>query len=219
MAFTKLVSVELYADLVCPWCWIGDRRLWRALAAVQEAHPHVGFDVVWRPFQLDPSLPPEGRDWEEVIENKFGGRARAEPMFARVAEAGAPDGCEFHFDRITRMANTARAHGLVLHAQQTEGDTWALVETIYARHFTEGADLGDADTLRQLGRDAGFSEADLTHIVDEGRYDLDVQQSQREAARLGIQGVPFAVLDGRYGISGAQPEEVFVQALTQVVNE
>jgi len=219
MAFTKLVSVELYADLVCPWCWIGDRRLWRALTAVQDAHPEVGFDVVWRPFQLDPSLPPEGRDWEEVIETKFGGRARAEPMFARVAEAGAPDGCEFHFDRITRMANTARAHGLVLHAQQTERDPWALLETIYGRHFSEGADLGDPEILRGIGLGAGFSDEELVQIIDEGRYDLDVQQSQREAGRLGIQGVPFVVLDSRYGISGAQPEAVFAEALTRVVNE
>lgn len=219
MAFTKLVSLELYADLVCPWCWIGDRRLWRALTQVQAAHPEVGFDLVWRPFQLDPTLPPEGRDWEEVIENKFGGRARAEPMFARVAEAGAADGCVFAFDRITRMSNTARAHGLVLHAQQTERDPWPLVDAIFTAHFSEGADLGDPGVLAGLARAAGFSDADIEAVVTEGRYDLDVQQSQREASRLGIQGVPFVVLDNRYGVSGAQPESIFVQALTRVVGE
>lgn len=219
MAITKLVSLELYADLVCPWCWIGDRRLWRALTQVQAAHPEVKFDLVWRPFQLDPSLPPEGRDWEEVIENKFGGRANAESMFARVAEAGAADGCHFAFDRIARMSNTARAHGLVLHAQQTERDPWPLVDAMFAAHFTDGADLGDRTVLTSIARGAGFGDADIERVVVEGHYDLEVQQSQREAARLGIQGVPFVVLDSRYGVSGAQPESVFVEALTRVVGE
>ncbi len=218
MTLTKLISLELYADLVCPWCWIGDRRLWRALVRAQESYPEVGFDVIWRPFQLDPSLPPEGRDWGEVIEAKFGGRARAEPMFARVSEAGIADGCTFAFDRITRMSNTARAHGLVLHAQQTERNPWPLVDELFGAHFTNGADLGNPETLTGLARAFGFHDVD-TESVLKGRYDQDVEQSQREAAGLGIQGVPFLVMDGRYGVGGAQPESVFFEALSRLVAE
>lgn len=219
MAFSKLVSIELYADLVCPWCWIGDRRLWRALSAVQEARPLVGFDVVWRPFQLDPTLSFEGLDWDEVIATKFGGRERAAPMFERVSQAGASEGCVFAFDRITRMSNTSRAHGLVLHAQQTDRDPWPLVDAIYSAHFTDGADLGNSQVLASLAYKAGFSETEVAEIVQRDRYAVDVQQSQREAAKLGIQGVPFVVLNNRYGISGAQPESVFIESLTRVADE
>lgn len=219
MAYTKLVSVELYADLVCPWCWIGDRRLWKALAKAQELHPDVGFDVVWRPFQLDPTLPAEGRDWEDVIEHKFGGRDRALPMFARVAEAGASEGCIFAFDRIRRMSNTSIAHCLVVHAQQTERDPWPLIDSLYAAHFTEGADIGDPDVLLEVATEDGYAEADVNAAVTGSRYALEVQQSQDEASRLGIRGVPFVVLDSRYGVSGAQPESVFLEALTRTATE
>lgn len=219
MGISKLVSIELYADLVCPWCWIGDRRLWRALAAVQEARPSVGFDVIWRPFQLDPTLTFEGLDWNEVIETKFGGRERAAPMFERVAEAGATEGCIFSFDRITRMSNTSRAHGLVLHAQQTDRDPWPLVDAIYSAHFSQGADLGNTDVLAQLAAAAGFTKDEFAQVAENDKYDIDVQESQREAARLGIRGVPFVVLASRYGISGAQPESVFVETLTRVADE
>jgi predicted DsbA family dithiol-disulfide isomerase len=215
----RTIALELYADLVCPWCWIGDRRLFAALDQVQAAHPEVRFDLAWRPFQLDPTVPAEGRPWEEVIEQKFGGRVNADPMFARVAEAGQGDGIPFAFDRITRAPNTVRGHGLVMHAQQTGRDPWPLVEALFAAYFAAGADLGDDATLVRVAVEHGMAEDEAREILTAGRYDVDVLQSQRDAARLGIRGVPFLVLDGRYGVSGAQPVDVFVQALTRVVGE
>jgi predicted DsbA family dithiol-disulfide isomerase len=210
------ISLELYADLVCPWCWIGDRRLQAALTQVRNAHPEVEFDLTWRPFQLDPSMPVEGRSFETFVEEKFGGRARAEPMFARVADAGAADGLPFRFDRITRMPNTVRAHGLVMHAQQTGRDPWPLIDALFAAHFEHGLDTGDASVLTALAVGIGMSDVETRDVIASGRYDVDVQQSQKEAARLGIQGVPFLVLDNHYGVSGAQPLSVFVEALTRV---
>jgi predicted DsbA family dithiol-disulfide isomerase len=211
------IALELYADLVCPWCWIGDRRLFAAIAQARATHPEVTFEVTWRPFQLDPTVPAEGRPWEEVIEQKFGGRASAEPMFARVAEAGQGDGIRFAFERITRAPNTVRGHGLVLHAQQTGRDPWPLVEALFAAYFANGEDLGDDDTLVRIAAAHGVPEAEAREVLRSGRYDLDVQQSQREAARLGIRGVPFLVLDGQYGVSGAQPVPVFAEALARVL--
>jgi predicted DsbA family dithiol-disulfide isomerase len=209
------VTLELYADLVCPWCWIGDRRLRAALAQLKTSHPEEEFDLIWRPFQLDTGMPTEGRAFDAFVEEKFGGRVRAEPMFARVTEAGAPDGCTFRFDRIQHLPNTVRAHALVVHAQQTGRDPWPLVEVLFAAHFAEGQDTGDVDVLARLATAAGLPEAEAREVLMNGRYDVDVQQSQKEAARLGIQGVPFLVLDGRYGVSGAQPLQVFVEALTR----
>lgn len=215
----RTVPLELYADLVCPWCWIGDRRLMTALARVREAHPEVHFDLMWRPFQLDPTIPPEGHDWAAFVEQKFGGPLRAQPMFDRVSEAGAGDGITFDFARVARSPNTVRAHALVVHAQQGGLDPWPLVERLFAAHFTHGEDIGDVEVLVRHAAASGLAEADVRAMLDTGRYDVDVQQSQREAARLGISGVPFLVLDGRYGVSGAQPTEVFVQALERIVGE
>lgn len=215
----RTIPLELYADLVCPWCWIGDRRLMDALARVREAHPEVHFDLMWRPFQLDPTIPAEGHDWADFVERKFGGMLRAQPMFDRVAEAGAGDGLTFDFGRMTRSPNTVRGHALVVHAQQTGLDPWPLVERLFAAHFTHGEDIGDLEVLVGHAVAGGMAEADARATLEGGRYDVDVQQSQREAARLGITGVPFLVLDGRYGVSGAQPTEVFAQALMRAVSE
>lgn len=215
----RTVALELYADLVCPWCWIGDRRLFAALDAVRARHPGVRFDLTWRPFQLDPTVPAEGREWSEVVEHKFGGALRAAPMFERVASAGAGDGIAFDFDRITRAPNTVRGHAVVMHAQHRAVDPWPLVEALFAAYFTHGEDLGDADVLVRHATAAGLDEVEVRHALETGRYDVDVQQGQRDAARLGIQGVPFLVLDGRYGVSGAQPIEVFEQALERVATE
>lgn len=215
----RTVALDLYADLVCPWCWIGDRRLFAALSQVQMAHPDVQFELTWRPFQLDPTVPPEGRPWDDVIEQKFGGRVNADPMFARVAEAGQGDGIAFAFDRITRAPNTVKGHALVLHAQQTGRDVWPLVDALFAAYFADGEDLGDDATLLRIAAAHGLDEREARDVLTTGRYDIDVQQSQREAARLGIRGVPFLVLAGQYGVSGAQSVDVFAEALARVVAE
>ncbi len=219
MRSTRTVALELYADIVCPWCWIGDRRLAAAIDTLKDEMPDVTFDVTWRPFQLDPTIPPEGHDWEQVVEQKFGGRERAQPMFDRVAQAGAADGLTFAFDRITRHPNTVKAHALVVHAQQKGLDVWPLVESLFAANFTAGEDVSNEEVLVRIAVAHGLAEADVRGILANGTYDVDVQQSQREAARLGIQGVPFLVLDGRYGVSGAQPTPVFVEALKRAATE
>lgn len=217
MRSTRTIPLELYADIVCPWCWIGDRRLFAALDRLRESHPDVRFDVQWRPFQLDPTVPPAGRDWAEVIDTKFGGPLRAQPMFERVAAAGAGDGLSFRFDLITRHPNTAKAHAVIVHAQQRGHDVWPLVDALFDANFQRGEDVSDDEVLVRIGTAHGFDEAELRALLADGTYAVDVQQSQRDAARLGVQGVPFLVLDGRYGVSGAQPTEVFVEALHRVL--
>lgn len=215
----RRLTVEVYADLVCPWCWIGERRLFAAIQALRQTVAEVEFDLLWRPFQLDPGMPADGMSWSEFVERKFGGPAAAEPMFAQVAAAGAPDGVDFRFAAITRAPNTAAAHGLLLHVQQTGGNPWPLAEALFAAHFTHGRDIGDTNTLIELAASHGFGAADLREIVSTSRYAVDVAQSQREAARLGIRGVPFVVLGSRYGVSGAQPLAVFEQALQRALDE
>jgi predicted DsbA family dithiol-disulfide isomerase len=219
MRSTRTIPLELYADIVCPWCWIGDRRLAAALDDVRKELPDVAFDVTWRPFQLDPTIPAEGRDWAEVIETKFGGRLRAQPMFERVAAAGATDGLTFDFDRISRHPNTVKAHALIVYAQQRGASVWPLVEALFAANFTHGEDVSNDDVLVRIATEQGLDETAVRDLLVNGTYDVDVLQSQREAARLGVQGVPFLVLDGRFGVSGAQPTPVFIEALKRVATE
>lgn len=215
----RTIALELYADLVCPWCWIGDRRLHAALARVRDAHPDVTIELTWRPFLLDPTIPPEGYAWEAFVAQKFGSLAEAEPMFARLREAGANDGLTFAFDRMTRAPSTRRGHALLLHVQQGGMAPWALVDRLFAAHFRDGEDIGDPEVLVRHAVAAGVDAQRARTAVTDGRYDLDIDQSQREAARLGIRGVPFVVVDGRYGVSGAQPLAVFAQAVTRAITD
>ena len=215
----RSLQLDLYADLVCPWCWIGDRRLFRAVEAIRATDPDVGIDVTWHPFQLDPTVPADGRPWSEVVEHKFGGMERAREMFAHVANAGAGDGIPFQFDRIATAPNTVRGHALVLHAQRSGGSPWMLVEALFSAYFEHGEDIGQVDTLVRIAASAGLDGDAAREAIESGRFDMDVMQSQREAARLGIRGVPFVVLDGRFGISGAQPVEVFEQAIRRALSE
>lgn len=215
----RSLQLELYADLVCPWCWIGDRRLFHAIDAIRATEPDVEIDVSWQPFQLDPTVPAEGRAWSEVVDSKFGGMERAREMFAHVAHAGAGDGILFQFDRIATAPNTVRAHALVLHAQRSSGSPWALIEALFSAYFEHGADIGDVDTLVRIAVEAGLDGVEARTAIEGGRFDVDVTRSQRDAARLGVRGVPFVVLDGRFGLSGAQPIEVFEQAIRRALAE
>lgn len=206
--------IDVYADVVCPWCYIGKRRLEQALAQ----RPALVVERHWRPFQLNPDLPPNGQDWGEFMRLKFGGEQRAQAAFAQVAAAGASDGLRFAFDRVASAANTVDAHRLILFAAQ-QGRSWEMADALFAAYFTEGRNLNDAEQLVTIAGDVGLDAAAVRALLHDSDGIDEVLDSQREAGRLGIRGVPFYVFDGRYGISGAQPVEVFVQALDQIAAE
>jgi len=203
--------IELYADIACPWCYIGERRLAQALAQ----RPDITVERRWRPFQLQPDLPPQGLPWAEFVAAKFGGGAQAARMFAHVAQAGAPDGIDFRFDQVATAPNTLDAHRLMLFAAEG-GQEWPLADALFAAHFTEGRDLNDPDQLVAVAESVGLDGAEVRAYLATGAGIAEVQASQEQAERLGITGVPFYVIDGRYGLSGAQPVDVFVRALDEL---
>lgn len=205
------MQIEVYADIACPWCYIGERRLEQAI------QQRPGLEIVrhWRPFQLQPGLPATGIPWGEFAPRKFGGEARAQAMFQHVTQAGAPDGIDFRFDRVATAANTADAHRLVLFAAE-HGRQWHMVETLFKAYFTDGRDLNNTDDLVAAAVGAGLAENETRQFLATDRFTAEVAASQDMATQLGIQGVPFYVINNRYGLSGAQPVEVFVQALDQV---
>ena len=203
--------IEVYADIACPWCYIGERRLAQALAQ----RPDIEVERRWRPFQLQPDLPPQGLPWAEFVATKFGGGAQAERMFARVAQAGAPDGIDFRFDRVATAPNTLDAHRLVLFAAE-RGQEWPMADALFAAHFSEGRDLNDPDQLVAVAESVGLDAAAVRAYLASDAGIAEVAASQEQAERLGITGVPFYVIDGRYGLSGAQPVDVFVRALDEL---
>lgn len=204
------MKIDVYADVACPWCYVGEKRLEKALLA----RPEVAGTVQrrWRPFQLRPEMPEMGLPWEPFARDKFGGEAGMRAAFEHVASAGAPDGVEFRFDRVASAPNTSDAHRLILFARD-RGREWEMVEALFAAYFVQGIDLNDRKQLALLAAEARLdaSEAQAWLSDDAGR--AEVWRSQEVAARLGVSGVPFYVFDGRYAVSGAQPVGVFARAI------
>lgn len=198
------MTIDLWADVACPWCFIGERRLRRAL---EEAG--VEAEVRWRPFQLQPDLPRGGLPWEDFVERKFGGWERARPMFAHVARAGEEEGIRFDFERVASAPNTAAAHGLILEASR-DGRLWEAADAVYRAYFTEGRDVGDPSVLHEIAAGLGVSWPGGDPEIED-----EVRQARAEAARLGVNGVPFIVFDGRLALSGAQPVEQFRNVIRQ----
>ena len=208
------VQIDVFSDLGCPWCYIGERRLDRALML----RPDVIAEWHWRPFLLQPDLPEQGMPWTTFVDAKFGGMERARPMFERVTAVGASDGLAFDFDRVANAPNTIDAHRLILWAEG-QGLQQELARLLFRAYFTEGRDLTDRETLVAAARDAGLDgEAARAWLAgSEGR--AEVAASVEEARRLGITGVPFYVFQRKWAISGAQPLEVFEETIAKVVDE
>jgi predicted DsbA family dithiol-disulfide isomerase len=202
------VKIEIWSDVVCPWCYIGKRRLERALAAF----PHADeVEIVWRSFQLNPDAPQHAVPTRQYLAARFG--PQASQMAERVAAIAKEEGLDFDNEHALTV-NTFDVHRL-LHLAHDEGGQDQAKERLLRAHFMEGADLSDPDTLVALMRDAGVSE-DKTRaaLSNPDEYAKDVERDIEEARMLGASGVPFFVIDRKYGISGAQPVEVFSQALS-----
>ena len=206
------MQIEIYSDVVCPWCFIGKRRLERALETVGYANQAY---IAWRAFQLNPTMPKSGLDRRAYLDAKFGGAEARRVMEERVAKAGEMDGIVFAFDRIERTPNTFEAHRLNWFAQQ-RGKQDDLAEALFHAYFTEGRNIGDGQTLVEVAEEAGLDRDAVRQFLVS---DLGVEEVRGEEAaghRMGIRGVPHFVLNGRYAISGAQPPDVFVSALQEV---
>lgn len=202
------MTIDVFSDIACPWCSIGDAYLREALAERPDA------EVRWRPFQLQPGLPPEGAQKDTFFLAKFGGRTQMDAAFAHVEEAGRAAGVPFDFSRLSGAPNTADAHRVVLLAE-AHGCGPAAARALFDGYFAHGRDVGDAETLVELAAGAGVPEADMREMLAGDRFRDDVEQSQRLAAEIGVSGVPFLVVDGRLGISGARPADVLRSAFEQ----
>ncbi|MCQ8240818.1 DsbA family oxidoreductase [Rhizosaccharibacter radicis] len=202
------VRVEMLLDLVCPWCFLGFRRLQRALAA----RPQLDVTVAWRPFLLNPDLPESGLPHEEFVRRKYGGDERARRFYRSVSELGEQDGATFRFDRIRRIPSTVDAHRLLGWSAAWPSRTAPFVDGLFTAHFTDGADIGDHGTLAVLAARAGL-DADAARDMLRGTDGLDrVHTENLRAHRAGITGVPCVIVGGELAVMGAQ-ESIVLQRL------
>jgi len=205
------VLVEIWSDVICPWCYIGKRRFEQALA---QFDGRDDVEVVWRSFELDPDAPTvTGRRVVEVLAEKYGvsvGEAAA--MQARVTSAAAGEGLEYHLDR-TQRGNSVDAHRL-LHLAAEHGLQSELKERLFRAYFTDGEVIGDHDTLTRLATEVGLPAADVADVLASDRYLDAVGDDEATAQRLGCRGVPFFVVDRRVAVAGAQDPSVLLELLT-----
>jgi predicted DsbA family dithiol-disulfide isomerase len=213
MAAPIPLSVDVVSDVVCPWCYIGKKRLETALAAV----PEVAAEVRWRPFQLDPTIPPGGIDRREYMLGKFGSDARISEIHARIRPLGAAEGITFDFEAIRRAPNTLDAHRVIRWAGSS-GPTVqnALVERLFRLNFEEGADLGAAAVLSAAASQAGMDSAVVEALLPTDTDREAVRAEIETAQRMGVTGVPCFLLDGKYAVMGAQEPNVLADALRQL---
>ena len=203
------MEIEIYADVVCPWCWIGKRRLEQALASYDGE-----VTVRYRPFQLDPTPVTEPKPLKEALAAKFGGRERAEGMWAHVAQIASGVGLDMRFDRAVH-ANTFEAHRLIRFATE-RGRAADLVEALYRAHFTDGVDLGSKDALAKVAAEVGLDETEAREYLESNLGRREVAADLTAAHQIGVTSVPTFVLAGKYAVTGAQEPETLLAALTEV---
>ena len=210
------MRIEIWSDVVCPWCYIGKRNLEQALRGFQNAGD---VEIEWKSFELDPYAPAQRPGtYVEHLSRKYGiSPEEARVRLARVVSRGAGAGIEFRFDH-ARPGNTFDAHRL-LHLAHAQGLQDELKERFFTATFTEGYPIGDRDTLVKLAADVGISEAEARRVLESHEYADDVRADEAEAVAIGVQGVPFFVFDRRYAVSGAQPPEVLLEVLERAWRE
>ncbi len=202
------MEIDIIFDTVCPWCYIGKRRLERALAM----RPRIKARPRWRPFLLNPEMPPEGLDRNAYLLKKFGSEARVRRIYGAIGEAGQSVEIDFAFDRIGRTPNSIDSHRLVRFADK-RGRADEVVEALFVEFFVAGRDIGDLDVLLEVG---GANGLDRDELADYLAGDDDValiHDENARAHRLGINGVPSFAFNGKLVISGAQEPQVLVRVL------
>ena len=207
----RAMDIDIFSDTICPWCFIGKRRLERALAE----RPQPDLRLRWRAFQLNPDMPEGGMDRQRYLELKFGGAADARSIYDQVRAAGESEGIEFAFDEMRRTPNTVDSHRLIRHAGNTahqgRGRQDAVVQALFDAYFLRAEDIGDREVLAAAAAEAGLdAEATRAFLASDAEAEA-VRAEDLGARQAGINGVPCFIFNGRHTLSGAQPPEVLFQ--------
>jgi predicted DsbA family dithiol-disulfide isomerase len=197
------MEIDIFSDTICPWCFIGKRRLERALAE----RPQPGLTIHWRTFQLNPDMPEGGMDRQRYVEVKFGGAANAQAVYDQVRAAGESEGIIFDFEAMQRVPNTVASHRLIRYAGAA-GQQDAVVQALFDAYFLRGEDIGDLDVLTAAAETGGLDAVATRAFLDSDAEDAVVREEDLGARRAGIDGVPCFIFNRRHALPGAHPPEV-----------
>jgi predicted DsbA family dithiol-disulfide isomerase len=211
------LDIDIISDIVCPWCYLGQRRL---ALALEDVAPDIDARVTWKPYQLDPTTPPEGVDAMDYLARKIGGAERVRQSHDMLEKLGAEIGLPFAFEKRSIIPNTLDAHRLLFWARAMGAETQDKVaHALFSANFVEGRNVGDHQVLVEIARDCGMDGDEISGRLATDEGSDTVRDEIAGAQRLGVSGVPFFVIDGKYAISGAQGVDVFVSALKQIAGK
>ncbi|MDR3495235.1 MAG: DsbA family oxidoreductase [Ancalomicrobiaceae bacterium] len=214
MSESQSLTIDVVSDVCCPWCYLGKRRLDKALAELGD----IDVTLTYRPFQLDPTIPAEGHDRKAYMAAKFPDAGHLKAVHERLAEFGRADGIHYDFEAIEKAPNSLDAHR-VLHWSLAEGRQVALKERLMALYWTEGADIGSAAVLASAAADVGMNSADVARRLATDEDRAEVQAEIARYARMGVRGVPTFILDNKYAVAGAQEVATLIDAIRDVAAE
>ncbi len=213
MADRQTLTIDVVSDVVCPWCYLGQKRLDKAISAV----PDVDVSVNWRPFQLDPTIPPEGMDRKAYMKAKFGDEARLRDAHARLEALGKAEGIDYAFDAITVSPNTLDAHRVIRWAGAEGAETQnRLVRDLFKTYFERGENIGDRAVLVDVARGAGMEAAVVESLLAGNADSEAVANEAATASRMGVTGVPCFLFEGKYAVMGAQDVSTLTDAIRQI---
>ena len=205
------ITIEITSDYICPWCYVAETRLKRAIAQLNTVNPAADIQITWRPFELNPDMPIPGIDRKTYRSNKFGSWAYSQQLDAQTIQATQADGIEFRYDLMDITPNTLNAHRLTGFATQ-HGNATTMAERILRAYFTEGQNIGDVDTLVQLASEVGLQPDAVKAFLESDAGTQTIRELEQNAIAQGIHGVPHIHI-GEQILTGAQPQETFFQAL------
>lgn len=214
------LNIEIVSDLICPWCFIGKRRLESALQSLKQKQPDLQVKVTWKPFELNPQMPREGMDRRAYRSAKFGSWEKSQQLDAGVTQAGREEGLEFAHEKMERTPNTFDGHRvlwLALH-EYGAGMQNALAEALFKGYFTQGKDVGNRETLVRLADECGMNASLVIAFLESNEGEKEVRAEEGWASQQ-VSGVPFFIVNRRFGLSGAQPAEHLLDAMEQALAE
>lgn len=206
------IKIDVVSDVVCPWCYIGKRRLEKA---IDQLKGQVDFDVEFHPFELNPDMPKEGRNQKQYLANKFGGAERYQQITGNVTKVAAEEGLHFNFDKQEVSPNTRDAHRIIRYAKG-EGKQAAANEAFLKAYFEDGVDLSKSENLIDIAQKVGLDKTNVSSLLDSEEGLIEIQLEERTYSQRGITGVPYFIINNKYGVSGAQPTDVFKQAFLEI---
>jgi len=209
------IKIDVVSDVVCPWCYIGKRRLENALSRLPE---NIEVDLNFLPFELNPDIPKTGTDHKTYLADKFGSRERYDQLTEHVVNVAAGEGLKFNYENQSVMPNTLDAHRLIQYAKKS-GKQPAIKEALMKAYFEQGIDLSKQENLLNIAEQNGLDRDEVKSFLSSEQGILEIKQQEQANHQRGISGVPFYIINNKYGVSGAQPSDTFVEILMEVAGE